>query len=118
MLKNEYLQAMGIIRWGLRKRYGYYQLKDAEGRHRGGLVIQFSSAQSQAEQDLLAAIIRALGLSAQEIQLLPAQPFLVLGTPPSLADDSITMTHSLAAMLANPKLKAPVWKALQNFFGS
>lgn len=105
MLKTEYLQAMGIPRWQLQKKYGYYELKDVQGHYRGGLIVQFGVSQSDAEQDLLANIIRALGLTAEETHSIPPQPRF-----------SMTSTYSLAAMLANPKLKAPVWKALQNIF--
>lgn len=117
MLKNEYLQAMGVTRWKLRKEYGYYQLKDAQGCYRGGLVVQLAASQSQGERDLLVGIIRALGLQTEEVQSLPAQPLFVLGAIPSgVLNNSVKSTHSLAAMLANPKLKAPVWQDLQNFF--
>lgn len=114
MLKDGYLQAMGVVTWRLRETYRYYRLTDAEQCHRGGLIVQFRASRLQAEQELLTAIIRALKLQAEEVQVIPAAPLIVLGIAPSGVNGA-TATHSLAAMLADLKLKAAVWKALQCF---
>ncbi len=110
-MKTLYLQAMGITNWRLRDAPRYYLLTGSARRH--GVLVATVNA-GQAEPDLLAAIIKALGVEAKEIQTpVAAAPSIALGPQPATIN-----THSLAEMLRNPTLKAPVWQALQKFVKS
>src|SRR5579871_3841339 len=106
-MKNVYLQTMGIITWRLRT-YSYH-LIDREGQVVGVLLAQ---VYSNPERELLEAIRKALPIVTREGQWDGNEALLIFGSPTLSSSDSklIFSTHSLTAMLKNPKLKAEVWK--------
>ena len=115
-MKTKYLQAMGVTSWRLRDQgqmpslTRYYRLSGGS-RSAGLLIATFSPKQLQPEQQLLAAIIQALGMQAEEVQPPNTERSIALGT-----HSAAVTTHSLADMLKTPSFKAPVWRVLQDFF--
>lgn len=126
-MKTNYLQAMGIIYWRLRyaavhavpSYYNYYLAAARDENPRIMLLAQ-AGENTQQEQALLTAIIRALGWCATPAPPLPDVAgitsiiFLGMHLPDlSTADAAIISTPSLAEMLQNPLLKAKAWQALK-----
>jgi DNA polymerase III psi subunit len=110
-MKKAYLQTMGIITWRLR--VCSYNLINSERQVIGTLL---AKSNSLAELELLGAILQALPIASSPGPWNGSSPVLFLGEPFSKYSPSTWIsTHSLNAMLENPKLKADVWKKLKNF---
>ncbi len=111
-MKIKYLQSMGIPVWQLRSTYCYC-LWDSQSRFRGALIAPFKNKDSSAEEQLLTAILKALGFNPQ-----------AAAWSEQLSDRTVSLglhhsarfqTCSLVDMLENPILKAKVWQDLQTF---
>jgi DNA polymerase III psi subunit len=108
-MRNHYLQAMGITRWKLRQSFSYYLVMGKVNR--GVLIVNISEDPQQRK--LLEAILQALNAPLSPLQNLDGLNGLVsiaLGNHPATI-----CTHSLKEMLQDNRLKAPVWRILQDF---
>ena len=122
-MKTNYLQAMGIIPWRLRDTTAgpppapavyCYRFVNENNECIGALIAEGCSAE---ERELLAAIRRALTIKTVACEWEAAPRLLLLGAHlvPRYSAPLLTVTHSLAEMLANPQLKAKVWQDLKKF---
>lgn len=113
-----YLQAMGITPWRLRELPGgqrnleYYYL--SEESNNGLLIAEITAI---AEVELLSSILKALGINAVKTEKVEAVRLLVMGDHLKFRylSSTIKVTYSLAQILANPRLKGPVWQDLRDF---